>query len=60
MLSIFFVEVGIKLLLVSVAIHWKHDYNTHDVDVDAVADVGDGDAAAGAVLTSAVVIISRL
>ena len=44
-----------------VAIHWKHDYNTHDVDVGAVADVGDGDdAAAGAVLTCADVIISRL
>ena len=46
-----------------VAIHWKHDYNTHDVDVDvgAVADVGDGDdAGAGGVLTCADVITSRL
>ena len=46
---------------VAVAIHWKHDYDTHDVDVGAVGAVGDGDAAAaGAVLTCADVIISRL
>ena len=44
----------------AVAIHWKHDYNTHDVDVGAVADAGDGDDDAGAVLTCADVIISRL
>ena len=43
---------------VAVAIHWKHDF-AHDVDVGAVADVGDGDDA-GAVLTCADVIISRL
>ena len=44
----------------AVAIHWKHDF-AHDVDVGAVGDVGDGDdAAAGAVLTCADVIISRL
>lgn len=42
------------------SIHWKHDF-AHDVDVGAVGDVGDGDdAAAGAVLTCADVIISRL